>query len=887
MALNSLGLGFTIGAKDAASSVFKDVNAALGGTTKAAEEASRELEKVGAKMKLIGTVAIGAGLAVGAGLGGAAMAASKFEKGITEVSTLVDHAKFSLGDMEDLTQDMAMTYGGDLSTQVSALYQGISAGANTAAKAQGLLTGANKLSVAGHTDQTTAILGLTKVLNNYNLDFGKATEVSDAFFVAVKGGATTVGELGNAVGEVAGAGRALGIGYEELIAIIGTGATLTRDTAGATTGLKAALQGIVHPTSEATEEAARLGIKFNAAHLSQVKFGGMLKEITSSAKFNAQSLNKLFSSIEAGTLIQALAANGGQALTDMMDSMKNKAGGTDQAFQEMNGTLDQQVLQLKATAEVIAVRFGDVMLPVLKDTVAVFKDIGKSIADMNPNAQRAIVVAAALAAVTLVVVGGMLLLGGAIMGIVAVWPAIVSGFAIVTPILYTVAGWIAVLSLALYAFKQAYDTNLGGFADMINGVYTKGKLAFTGLVQLFSSGEFSMALWKELNGAGMGGVKDFVITVFLWGNRLKNFFVGISDGFSLGIASLGPTFTMFTDSLRRLGSMFGLVQDGPDQAKGKWLAFGAMGKRVGDILADVIGWIVRGFNLVLEVVNEVIDGFQRSGPTLSSWGTTVDIVVGSVMDLVSAFTHVEAGGDKSGNLFSELGRIVGWLGGVFAQVTLIVGLAIGIVVGVIAAGVRGIIGTLRGLWLVFSGIWDMIGGLLTMDSAKMWQGYYRVVFGVVKMVLAIIGTMVEGIASMIDNVGKKFGKNFGLAATVREGSDAMLKDLERTMGDNMKHSAAVTTAAPVAGPPPPTTSPSATGPTTALPEVGIPRAGGPLVSSAPMMSTMPAAAPMQATPINLNQSVQLTLDGDKLAEWMQKKIVSGEARTFTPTKSVT
>jgi len=330
MALNgALGLGFVISAKNLASDVFADVRKDMAALSADPEKLKQAFSEAGGEMKRTGMALMGIGAAGFAGLGLAVNESAKFGQAVAEAGTLVDHAKFSTADMGRIAKEMGSTFGGDLATQTAALYQGISSGADTAEKATGLLTAANRLAIAGHTDQATAVTGLTKVMNNYGIELKDASDVSDAFFVAIKGGQTKAGELGASVGEVAAAAKGAGIPMDQLVAILGTGATLLKDTAGATVGLKGVLMGIAKPTADATAEAVKLGIAFGPDMIRKYGgFQGMLEKITSSANFNAKSMNNLFGSQEAANAMTALATNHGAAYIAMMEQMKHRTGAT-------------------------------------------------------------------------------------------------------------------------------------------------------------------------------------------------------------------------------------------------------------------------------------------------------------------------------------------------------------------------------------------------------------------------------------------------------------------------------------------------------------------------------------------------------------------------------
>jgi len=199
MPLNQFGAGFEITAKDAASGVFGRVGRNFSGMANKADKNSKVMHGAMARIGK-GFALIGIGVASLAPLGLALNESQKLGKAIAEVSTLTDEATFPIERMKGLVKGLAGEYGEQATSQAAALYQTISAGYGDAAKAAEVLTSANKLAVGGVTEVETAVDGLTNVLNTYATQNLKSADVSDAFFVAVKAGKTTVGELSQQIG---------------------------------------------------------------------------------------------------------------------------------------------------------------------------------------------------------------------------------------------------------------------------------------------------------------------------------------------------------------------------------------------------------------------------------------------------------------------------------------------------------------------------------------------------------------------------------------------------------------------------------------------------------------------------------------------------------------
>ena len=362
MALNQLGLGMLFSATDLASGVMGKIRNGFNQTADGAGKFSAS-SKSAFKEFGLGLGIMTAGVAGLAMLDPALKAAGDFGAAIAETSTLIDEATFPVSEMTRLTMGLAATYGKMAPEEVKALYQGISAGASDASKATGLLNAANKLAIGGVTDVKTSVDGLTNVLNSYGIAYEGATDVSDAFFVAIKAGKTTVAELASTVGRLAPTAGAVGVGFEQMLAAVSAVTTKGLKTEEAINGLKAALSNVIKPTSDAVAEAKRLGIEFTAESLRAKGLPKFLNEITSSSKFNADSMSKLFGSIEGLNSILALTANGSATFTDILGSMGKRTGETDRAFEKMANTSKFQGERFDALKNNALILIGQAISP--------------------------------------------------------------------------------------------------------------------------------------------------------------------------------------------------------------------------------------------------------------------------------------------------------------------------------------------------------------------------------------------------------------------------------------------------------------------------------------------------------------------------------------------
>jgi len=313
---------------------------------------------------------------VGATFVVAAKKAAAFGTAMAEVSTLLNDKK-SLDSMKDSVLALSAAFGSDAVTQAKALYQVISAGADTAAEAMDILTVSNKLAKGGVTDVETAADGLTSTLNAFGAAAGSATDVSDAFFVAVKAGKTTVGELSTSIGNVAPLAAQAGVSLDELLA---STAALTKGgvkTSVAMNGIRAILIAVVKPQKAATDLAKKLGIEFSAAALKAKGFSQFIKDMATATGGDVEQMGLLLGSSEA--IVPALALAGAQAedFTNTLEQMKTKTGETEKAFVTISATAEEALNRLAAESENAMIAIGGAVLnfahPAILDLIEAIK----------------------------------------------------------------------------------------------------------------------------------------------------------------------------------------------------------------------------------------------------------------------------------------------------------------------------------------------------------------------------------------------------------------------------------------------------------------------------------------------------------------------------------
>lgn len=366
-------------------------------------------KSLGKTAKMGGKAFTAMGLAITAALGASAKAAQDFTKSMAEVNTL---GVENLDALEQGVKDLSIQFGQDLGDSVQATYDIISAGIPEGS-ALDVLAASAEAAVAGVSDVSTAVDLSTSVLNAFGLEAGEVTTVFDAAFGAIKAGKTTMDELAGSVGRVAPLFNAAGLNAQEMFASI---AALTKggiQTTEAVSGLKAALTGVIKPTSEATQLANQLGIEFNTEALQAQGLVGFLQGVAEATGGNIDQMGQLFGSIEGLNAVLALTGPQAKSLEETFKDLTENTGQSREAFDKFIEANPGFVFeQTKAQVKVLAIELGQALLPALIELIKMVKPWIESligIVQASPKATAAIVTVTAAVGALMLAIGPVLL----------------------------------------------------------------------------------------------------------------------------------------------------------------------------------------------------------------------------------------------------------------------------------------------------------------------------------------------------------------------------------------------------------------------------------------------------------------------------------------------
>lgn len=270
-----------------------------------------------------------------------------YDKAMKEVDSITNQSAESFQRMRKDVLQLSAALGVDATKSARGLYQALSAGVPKENAIRFLET-ATKAAIAGVTDVSTSVDGLTNIINAYKLPVTEAESVSDKLFATVKGGKTTFEELSKSMSKATVPAASLGVSLEELLASTIAITKQGTPTAEAMTQIKATLNALLNPSSEMASALRAIGHESARSAIEAKGFGQTLELLRNSFAGNDAALVKAFRSTEAlGGVLSQTGKNlklFEQGLDDVNESGGSMAGG----FQTNAQTLENSIQGLQS-----------------------------------------------------------------------------------------------------------------------------------------------------------------------------------------------------------------------------------------------------------------------------------------------------------------------------------------------------------------------------------------------------------------------------------------------------------------------------------------------------------------------------------------------------------
>jgi TP901 family phage tail tape measure protein len=636
MALNQLGLGFLFTARDEASRVIGKIERSFGKLN--------DVQKQHMKMQLTqGAIGAGAMLAGWKGFGGIAnlaKEAGEFKQVLADVGVISGATGAEMKKLHDAS------YSSQFATpkeSAQALLDLAQAGYNAKDSISLLQPSLDMMAASLGDLSASASANLTaQTLKAFGLEASQADLVTDKLINTANDFALKARELPLLIGRASRGAISFGASLEETLVAVGLARNVMGGIEVAASGVSMAMERIVDPKHQ--KKLSKIGVSAVDATGHFKNFSNLLLEIQGSPFFQKKTfaqqeafilsvfghrslaaVQAFYKQVNSGIRTQSGELLKGAAAVEYLMGRTQNAGGAKQRFIEAHfgDNLPGQMQLLKTALAKLRTSVGETFEPIFAHAArAIRRGVDKILEAWNKLSPGT---RAALGKATLVVLGLVTAFGALVTakagiavltGVLAAFGVTIKGLIIA---MWPFAAAVAAIALGAYLIYRAYKSNFGGFAEFVDGVWNKIKLSMQGLVQLFSKGEFSGAVMTEIDKAENSGVKAFVIKLWGWGMRIKNFFVGIGQGFKSVWPDLELVFGQFLDALRELGSVFGITIGSAEDNARTFRTFGEVGRDVGQVIAEILivgvealTLAVKGLTTGLEIGKTLWDSFGAS-----------------------------------------------------------------------------------------------------------------------------------------------------------------------------------------------------------------------------------------------------------------------------------
>ncbi len=302
-------------------------------------------------------------LALAAGVTASSISFASLELGLVNVQNLLsndDILKYS--NALKVMQKESVRSGFSIEKTNKALFDTVSS-LGAGKSGQEAFTQAQKLAVAGVTDISTAVQGITAIMNAYGRENTDAAAVANAFFTAQKVGSTTVADLADSVGRAAAFAKVAGVGFEELLSTVSALTLGGIETTQAVTGIRGALKAIVNPGNDARKVLESMNVPIGGANL---KANGLSKTLSilakATKKFGVDALMQAVPEMEGFAAIAALDADKLKvldgAVVQISKDIKNGTG-LNEAYARVNDTMSKKFSQAAGSVKIFAGTIGE------------------------------------------------------------------------------------------------------------------------------------------------------------------------------------------------------------------------------------------------------------------------------------------------------------------------------------------------------------------------------------------------------------------------------------------------------------------------------------------------------------------------------------------------
>jgi len=689
MAMNNMGAGFVLTARDMASPVFRSVGRGFNRMVRNVRSRSRGM------MNALAPLAVGFGLKkLSSGLMGASVgiadAAENFEYGLSAVGAVSNATTEQMKMLHDEAIRVASVTEWSPDQAVEGLKNLATAGF-TATEQTKMLAGVMDLATGsmGQMGLAEAADAVGGTIRAYALKAGDAAEVTDKLLRITQMTNFQARDFSVGLARAASTGKLFGQTLDDVLIQMGLLRNMNIDASVASTSLRESwrrlaadqrAQNIVRSKgvellkedgkemrdfmdimidlSKATQnlgevERNRVAVQafgvrgmaaFNAVADAAVTRMIDGVEVTVQGAEAVELLRMEMSDLSTQQKREEAATN---ASTDALKAYTKTAQGSAGAAKifkdRLLETYSGQKKLISGVTETIKTLFGeaaiDLFKPIAKTLYEVLLSIMNFVKNLPMGTRKAIVMVVGLGGVLAGLIGTLLMLA-AVMSFVGFGllslVGVVAGLVLLGgPLVALFSG----MSVGVVAVWKAFKKATGAGADL-STTLSKIGLLVRGAVDIISQGHLGEELQKEFALAENKGLMPFLVKIELWLQKIKAFWGGLKEGFGAAVDSLIPRLQELKTELGFVFDLFGdkgpgdTMEDWATKGRDAGLALGDFGHMAIDMFKSVAGTLSKVAKFidtitaddVLQGIRDLVGLVKGTVETLQTLGTVLGYI---------------------------------------------------------------------------------------------------------------------------------------------------------------------------------------------------------------------------------------------------------------------
>lgn len=544
-----------------------------------AKQSDAALQKIaanGEKLKTVGDNISSAGqkmlpvTAAVTGLGTAAVTtAANFESSMSQVQATMGVTKDAMSTVDgqsvntmDTLSELAKKMGSETAFSAKECADALNylalAGYDTQQMCDTLPTVLN-LAAAGDIDLASASDMVTDAMSALGMGVDESTKMVDQMAKTASSTNTSVAQLGEGILTIGATAKSIKGGTAELNTALGILANNGIKGAEGGTHLRNVILSLQNPTDKAATQMDALGVSVYDSNGNMRSLNDILGDLNKSmdgmtSADKANIIATIFNKTDLAS-VNALLANTGDTWDNLQNSITNSAGAAQQMADTQLDNLQGQITILKSALEGLAISFGELLMPAIKQIVDWVQKFVDWLNSMGEGTKKVVVTVALLAAAigpVLIVIGKVISAVGTIMTVVpkiaSAISAVKTAFAAlnVTMLANPIVLIIAAITALVAAFIYLWNTNEGFrqfWIDLWEGIKQAVITAWNAITSFLSTAwESILSLAQTVWGA----VSGFFST--LW-EGIKGVFTSAWEAISGVMTTIWNTITSIWQSI--------------------------------------------------------------------------------------------------------------------------------------------------------------------------------------------------------------------------------------------------------------------------------------------------------------------------------------------------